>query len=90
MKLHRVSLLLRHVERNQFDFGHLIRASPCGGFSGHVHLGGDSEQTQNTLGGLDIPSGLGTPRDSQEELGDVWDTSLSLLLTRPGLMLVGK
>lgn len=44
------------------------------------------EETQNTLEGLDIPSGLGTPREPQEEVGDVWDTLLSLLLTRPGLM----
>lgn len=66
-------------------FGRLIRTSPCGGFSGHVQLGGDSEQTQNTLGGLKIPSGLGAPRDSREEPGDAWDTFLSLLLTGPGL-----
>lgn len=42
---------------------------------------------EHTGGRLDFPSGLGTPQDSQEELGgDVWDALLSLLLTRPGLM----
>lgn len=51
-----------------------------------------TEQTQHALGGggLDFPSGLGTPQDSQEELGDVWDALLSLLLTRPALMLFVK
>lgn len=53
-------------------FGLRIRTSPCGGFSGLVQLGGDSEKTQNTLEGLDVPSGRGTPGVSQEDLGDVW------------------
>lgn len=38
-------------------------------FSKHVKLGGDCEQTQNTLEGLYVPSGLGTPRDSPRTAG---------------------
>lgn len=69
---------------------HLIRTPPCRDWPGHVQLGGGSEQTQNTLVGLLFPSGLGALQASQEELGDVWDALLSLLLTRPRLMLFVK
>lgn len=35
--------------------------------------------------GLDVPSGLGMPQDSQEEPRDVWDGLLSRRRPRPGL-----
>lgn len=81
-RLIRVGPMLLHVQRSQLELRVLA-----------VWSGGDSEQTPNTPEGLDSPSGLGTPQDpprtSWETSGqkDVWGSVLSLLLTRPGLML---
>lgn len=77
------------VDRNQFESAIWSQLLPVEAFLDTSNWEEEAQNRPRThwVGGLDFPSGLGTPQDSQEELGgDVWDALLSLLLTRPGLM----